>query len=79
MRDPIPAGALDQLFRSARTFYGWTDAPVEERVVRDLYDLLRWGPTSANSSPARFAWVHSPDSLFPHNPRLAFEEAGHFA
>jgi 3-hydroxypropanoate dehydrogenase len=30
---------------------------VEERVVRDLYDLLKWGPTSANSSPARFVWV----------------------
>ena len=59
MKDPIPAGALDQLFRSARTYYGWTDAPVEEDVVRDLYDLLKWGPTSANSSPARFVWVRS--------------------
>ena len=27
--------------------------------MRDLYDLLRWGPTSANSSPARFVWVRS--------------------
>ncbi len=60
MRDALPAGALDQLFRSARTYYGWTDAPVEEGVVRDLYDLMKWSPTSANSSPARFVWVRSP-------------------
>ncbi len=61
MRDAIPADALDQLFRSARTYYGWTDAPLQEGVVRDLYNLMRWGPTSANSSPARFVWVRSPE------------------
>ena len=61
MRHAIPADALDQLFRSARTYYGWTDALVEEGVVRDLYDLLKWGPTSANSSPARFVWIGSPE------------------
>jgi 3-hydroxypropanoate dehydrogenase len=61
MRDALPAGALNQLFRSSRTYYGWTDAPVEERVVRDLYDLMKWGPTSANSSPVRFVWVRSPE------------------
>lgn len=60
MRDPLPAGALDQLFRSARTYQGWTDTPITEGDVRDLYDLLKWGPTSANSSPARFVWVRSP-------------------
>ena len=61
MKAPISAGALDQLFRSARTYYGWSAAPVEEGVVRDLYDVLKWGPTSANSSPARFVWVRSPE------------------
>jgi nitroreductase len=61
MRDPIPTAALDQIFREARTYNGWTNAPVEERVVRDLYDLLKFGPTSANSSPARFVWVRSPE------------------
>ena len=61
MRDPLSAEALNQLFRSARTYHGWTDAPVEERVVRDLYDLLKWGSTSANSCPARFVWVRSPE------------------
>jgi 3-hydroxypropanoate dehydrogenase len=53
--------ALDQLFRSARTYNEWTDAAVGEDVVRDLYDLLKWGPTSGNSCPARFVWVRSPE------------------
>ncbi len=51
--------ALDQLFRSARTYNGWTDEPVAEDSVRALYDLLKWGPTSANTCPARFVWVRS--------------------
>ena len=59
MRSAVSSESLDQIFRSARTYNGWTDTPVEERVVRDLYDLLKWGPTSANSSPARFVWVRS--------------------
>ena len=61
MRSAVSSESLDQLFRSARTYNGWTDTPVEERVVRQLYDLLKWGPTSANSSPARFVWVRSPE------------------
>jgi 3-hydroxypropanoate dehydrogenase len=61
MRKTVSAEALDQIFRSARTYNGWTDTPVEERVVRDVYDLLKWGPTSGNSSPARFVWVRSPE------------------
>jgi 3-hydroxypropanoate dehydrogenase len=59
MRSAVSSESLDQIFRSAHTYNGWTDTPVEERVVRDLYDLLKWGPTSANSSPARFVWVRS--------------------
>lgn len=56
----LEPAALDQLFRTARTCNEWSDAPVDERVVRELYDLLKWGPTSANSCPARFVWVRSP-------------------
>ncbi|MGA8708826.1 MAG: malonic semialdehyde reductase [Steroidobacteraceae bacterium] len=51
--------ALDQLFRTARTRNGWTDQPVPEALVRELYELVRLGPTSANSCPARFVWVRS--------------------
>jgi 3-hydroxypropanoate dehydrogenase len=59
MSSAMSAKSLDQIFLSARTYNGWTDTPVQEGVVRDLYDLLKWGPTSANSSPARFVWVRS--------------------
>src|ERR1700682_1397187 len=39
--------SLDQIFRSARTFSGWADRPVEDATVREIYDLMKWGPTSA--------------------------------
>jgi 3-hydroxypropanoate dehydrogenase len=51
--------SLNVLFRDARTQYGWTGDAVGEDTVRALYDLLKWGPTSANSSPARFVFLHS--------------------
>jgi 3-hydroxypropanoate dehydrogenase len=72
MRNAISADALDQVFRSARTYQGWTDAPVDESVIRELYELLKWGPTSANSSPARFVWVRSPEGK-AKLAELAFE------
>ena len=53
--------ALDQLFRSARTRNGWTDRAVPETLIREVYDLARLGPTSANSNPARYVWVRSAD------------------
>jgi 3-hydroxypropanoate dehydrogenase len=59
MRSSVSAESLDQIFRSARTYNGWIDTPIEESLVRDLYELLKWGPTSANCCPARFVWVRS--------------------
>jgi 3-hydroxypropanoate dehydrogenase len=50
---------LDRLFRTARTRNGWTNHPVTEQQLRELYDLVKFGPTSANSCPARFVWVNS--------------------
>lgn len=51
--------ALDQLFRTARTRNGWSDRPVSADLIRQVYDLAKLGPTSANCSPARFIWVTS--------------------
>jgi 3-hydroxypropanoate dehydrogenase len=51
--------ALDQLFRTARTRNAWTDRPVTEQQLRELYDLMKFGPTSSNCCPARFVWVRS--------------------
>ncbi|GLS18249.1 putative NADH dehydrogenase/NAD(P)H nitroreductase [Labrys miyagiensis] len=59
MSDKLPPAALDQLFRTARTHKDWSDRPVEEELLRELYELLRWGPTSINSYPARFIFVRS--------------------
>ncbi len=59
MAEPISSAALDQLFRNARTRNGWTDRPVSDALIHELYDLLKWAPTSGNGSPARFVWVRS--------------------
>jgi 3-hydroxypropanoate dehydrogenase len=55
----VETAVLDQLFRVARTRNGWTDKPVSVEQLRELYDLLSLGPTSANGCPARFVWVNS--------------------
>ena len=59
---PLSDAALDQLFREARSHNTWLDKPVSEAQIRQLYDLLKWGPTSANSCPARFVFVRSPEA-----------------
>jgi len=67
----VDAGALDQLFRSARTHNAWLDRPVTDETLRELYDLLKWGPTSANSSPARFLFIRSREAKERLRPTLA--------
>jgi len=52
--------ALDTLFREARTQNGWQDRPVTDAELRAIYDLAKWGPTSANCSPMRIQFVKSP-------------------
>lgn len=54
--------ALDQLFRDARTQNKWLDKPVSDATLHALYELLKWGPTSANSSPARFLFLRSDEA-----------------
>jgi 3-hydroxypropanoate dehydrogenase len=49
--------ALDTVFRNARSYNRWSPAPVPESTLRELYELLKMGPTSANCSPARFVFV----------------------
>lgn len=55
----LDATALDQLFRSARSHNAWQDRPVPDTKLQELYDLLKFGPTSANSSPARFVFIRT--------------------
>lgn len=56
------AAALDAVFRTARTHHAWLDRPVPDETLRELYDVLRLGPTSANCSPARFVFVASAEA-----------------
>jgi 3-hydroxypropanoate dehydrogenase len=49
----------EQLFTEARTQNGWLPTPVPDETLRQLYDLMKWGPTSANCSPARIVFVRS--------------------
>jgi len=50
----------EQLFDNARTHNGFAPEPIPEATLRQLYDLVKWGPTSANCSPARFIFVTTP-------------------
>ncbi|PVM84940.1 malonic semialdehyde reductase [Caulobacter radicis] len=58
----LDTAALAQLFTEARTRNGWKSDPVPEAVLRELYDLVKFGPTAANASPARFIFVTSPEA-----------------
>jgi 3-hydroxypropanoate dehydrogenase len=63
--------ALDQLFRAARTYSFYLPKPVEDATLRTLYDLMKWGPTSANTCPARFLFVRSAEAKQRLVPCLA--------
>ena len=65
------AAALDALLREARTQTRWLDQPIPDETLRELYDLLRWGPTSANCSPARFVFLRSPEARERLRPALS--------
>lgn len=59
MFSPLNDTALDQLFRSARTYNAFS-GDIDDATLQRLYDLLKWGPTAANAGPARFVFVKSP-------------------
>ncbi len=52
----------EQLFDNARTHNGFSAEAIPEAKLRQLYELMKWGPTSANTSPARFLFVTTPDA-----------------
>jgi nitroreductase len=54
--------ALDQIFVQARTHNVWLDRPVSDEKLHEIYDLMKWGPTSANASPLRIVFVKSPEA-----------------
>jgi len=63
--------ALDIIFRHARTHNAWLDKPVPDEMLHRLYELMKWGPTSANSSPARIVFVKSREAKEKLAPALS--------
>lgn len=62
MSQPLDDAALDQLFRTARTYNGYLDKPVSNEQLFAIWDLMKMGPTSANMLPARMVWCTSQDA-----------------
>lgn len=71
MNPTLSDEALRQIFLEARTNNGWLDKPVTDEQLRQLYDLMKWGPTSANSSPARFVFIRSQQAKERLRPTLS--------
>ena len=67
----IDQHGLDTLFRNARTHYHWLDQPVTDDELRTVFELLKWGPTSANSSPARFLFLRTREAKERLRPALS--------
>lgn len=59
MSRPLDDAALDQLFRTARSYNGYLDTPVTHAQMNNIWELMKHGPTSANGLPARLVWVQS--------------------
>ena len=71
MGHAVDEQALNALFRDARTHTKWQPRPVTDDTLRNLYDVLKWAPTSANASPARFAFLRSREAKERLRPALA--------
>ena len=63
--------ALDTIFREARTHNAWRDRPVGDEDLRRIFELMKWGPTSANMCPARFVFVRTPEAKAKLAPALS--------
>jgi len=62
---------LDLIFRNARTHNAWLDKPIGDDTLRQLYDTMKWGPTSANANPARFVFLRTKQAKERLRPCLA--------
>ena len=71
MRGKLDDDALDLIFRKARTHNGFQPIAIAEALLREVYDLAKWGPTSANSTPARFLFIVSPEAKAKLAPAMS--------
>jgi 3-hydroxypropanoate dehydrogenase len=71
VRPRLDTTALDQLFLEARTQNGWLPTPVSDDQLHAIYDIMKFGPTSANSCPARVVFVRTPEAKARLLPALS--------
>ena len=71
MSEMLSEAALDQLFRTARTFNAWLPKEVSDAQLHQLYELAKFGPTSANSSPMRVVFVKSKEAKEKLSPFMS--------
>jgi 3-hydroxypropanoate dehydrogenase len=67
----IDAAGLELLFKEARSHNAWSSEPVSDETLHELYDILKFGPTSANSSPARFVFIRTKEGKDKLAPALS--------
>src|SRR5437899_2333395 len=70
MGQPLNDEALDILFRQARTHRAWLPKPVPDDLLRKLYDVMKWAPTSADCSPIRILFLRTPEAKERRKPAL---------
>lgn len=69
-RAPLDKTARNRLFCDARTANRFLDRPVAPPLLREIYDLMKWGPTSMNSCPVRIAFLTTPEAKNRLKPAL---------
>ena len=70
-RPMLDEAGLDLIFRQARTHSAWTDRPIAEELLREIYELAKWGPTAMNGSPMRVVFLTSDEAKARLLPALA--------
>ena len=71
MSGQLNESGRDLLFRNARTHRAWLPQPVSDDTLRELYDLMKWAPTSANTCPGRVVFLRTPQAKERLRPALA--------
>ena len=71
MGNTVDDKTLDTLFREARTYSRWLPRPIADKTLHELWDVIKWAPTSANAEPARFAFLRSKEAKERLRPALA--------
>jgi 3-hydroxypropanoate dehydrogenase len=60
--EKLDDAAIDLILRDARSHYAWTDKPVSDALLHEIFEITISGPTSMNTCPARFVFVRSPEA-----------------